>query len=104
MAVQISGGKLTIRGGFVTRTVNVSEIRAITMASGDNLRVRPSWVPQIDLTDGKSVLIHDFDCGPADRPPDPELAASLDEFQLLLDIRADDTGRHESHQIDRAAK
>jgi hypothetical protein len=96
VGVQIRGGKLTIRGGLGTRTVNVSEIRAITLQSEDNLRVRHSWVPRVDLTNGKSVWIHNLDCRRADRPPDPDLAASLDEFRVLLGVSADDADRPSS--------
>ena len=99
VGVQISGVKLIVRGGFRTRTVDVSEIRAITLDSGDNLRARPSWVPRVDLAHGKSVWINNFDCGRADRPPDPGLAASLNEFRALLGVEDGDlmtTGHNQS--------
>ena len=99
VGVQISGGRLIIRGGFLTRTVSVSEIRAITLDSGDNLRARPSWVPRVDLANRKSIWINNFDCGRADRPPDPGLAASLNEFRALLGVEDGDlmtTGHNQS--------
>jgi hypothetical protein len=84
VGVQISGGKLIIRGGFLTRTVNAGEIRAITLRNKDNGEGRRRWIPLVELTSRKSLWITSFDCGRADRPPDPNLAASLDEFRVLL--------------------
>ena len=47
---QISGRKLTIRGGFLTRTVNAGEIRAITLRNKDNGEGRRRWIPLVELT------------------------------------------------------
>ena len=86
VGVQISGGKLIIRGGLRTRTVNVSEIRAITLQSPNNGVGQGRWIPLVKLTSIKSVWINQFDCGRADRPPNPGLAARLTEFRALLGV------------------
>lgn len=98
VAVQISAGKMTIRSYFFTRTVNVGEIRAITLRSKSMGQAGNHWIPRVDLTDGRSIWISNFDCGHANRPPRPYLAASFDEFRGILGVGADGTGQPETHQ------
>jgi hypothetical protein len=83
--VRISGGKLIIRRGFRTRTVNVSEIRAATLRYRGN-QESPRRVPRVELVNGKSIWINNLDCGRADRPPDPRRAARFNEFRALLGV------------------
>jgi hypothetical protein len=90
--VQISAEKITIRGYFHTRTVNASEIRAITLRPKDNGEGQLRWIPQVELTSGESFPIASFDCGPARKPPKPELAATLEEVRALLGVKAPDPG------------
>jgi hypothetical protein len=103
VGVQISGAKLTIRNDYRTRTVVASEIRAITLEPYAFGEVAKCWVPRVELTDGSSVWIDNFDCGPARRPPRPELAATVDEVRMLLWVRADDVSTPESRQPGGAA-
>jgi hypothetical protein len=84
VGVQISAEKITIRGYFRTRAVNASEIRAITLQPKDNGEGQLRWIPQVELTSGKSFPIASFDCGPARKPPKPELAATIEEVRALL--------------------
>jgi hypothetical protein len=98
VAVEIGAGKMTIRSYFRTRTVNVGEIRAITLQSKSMGQAGNHWIPRVDLTDERSIWISNFDCGRADRPPRPYLAASFDEFRGVLGVGADDTGQPETYQ------
>jgi hypothetical protein len=90
--VQISAEKITIRGYFVTRTVNASEIHAITLQPKDNGEGQLRWIPRVGLTSGKGLWIASFDCGPARKPPKPELAATIEEVRTLLGVKAPDLG------------
>jgi hypothetical protein len=96
--VQISGAKLTIRNDYRTRTVNASEIRAITLEPHTFGQVVYCWVPRVRLIDGRSIWIDNFDCGPAGKPPRPELAATVDEVRVLLGVRAEDVSTPDSRQ------
>jgi hypothetical protein len=96
--VHIRGEKLTIRDEFRTRKVSAHEIRAITLQSKTMSAAGSHWVPRVDLIDGKSVWITNFDYGPADRPPPPELAVAVAEVRVLLGVRADDIPGPESPQ------
>jgi hypothetical protein len=98
VAVEISAGKMTIRSYFRTRTVNVGEIRAISLQSKSTGSGGNQWIPRVDLTDGRSIWINNLECGPADRPPKSYLAASFDEIRGVLGVGADDTGQPETHQ------
>jgi hypothetical protein len=100
VAVRISSEKITIRGYFVTRTVNASDIRAITLQPKDNGEGRLRWIPEVELTSGKSFSINSFDCGPARKPPKPELAATIEDIRALLGVEADDLSTPESDQAD----
>jgi hypothetical protein len=97
VGVQISSGKMTIRGYFATRTVNASEIRAITVQPRDE-QGGPRWKPRVELSSGKSLWIGSFDCGSAREPLNPELAATVQELRVLLGVGADDTTMPESHR------
>jgi hypothetical protein len=90
VGVHISGGKLTIRDEFRTRKVSAGAIRAITLQSKTMSAAGSHWLPRVDLIDGNGVWITNFDCGPADRPPPPELAAAVAEVRALLGVGADD--------------
>jgi hypothetical protein len=98
VAVEISAGKMTIRSYFRTRTVNVGEIRAISLQSKSMSGGGSQWIPRVDLTDGRSIWINNMECGPVDRPPKSYLAASFDEIRGVLGVGADDTGQPETHQ------
>lgn len=98
LGVQISAGKMTSRGYFWTRTVQASEIRAITLQPKDDTGNGPRWIPRVELTGGKGFWIQSFDCGPAPQSPNPHLAATLDEVRALLGVRADDIGQPEMRQ------
>jgi hypothetical protein len=95
--VQVGVGKLAIRNELSTRTVNASEIRAITLEPKAVSQVATHWVARVELTNGRNIWIEDFDCGPARRPPRPEMAAIVDEVRALLGVRADDISAPESH-------
>jgi len=97
VAVEISAGEMTIRSYFRTRTVNVGEIRAISLQSKSTGQGVTQWIPRVDLTDGRSIWINNLECGRADRPPRPYLAASFDELRGVLGVGADDTGQPETH-------
>jgi hypothetical protein len=94
--VQVRSEKLTIRDEFRTRKVSAHEIRAITLQSKTMSAAGSHWVPRVDLIDGKGIWITSFDYGPADRPPQPELAAAVAEVRALLAVRADDIPGPES--------
>jgi hypothetical protein len=96
VGVHISGEKLTIRDEFRTRKVSAGEIRAITLQSKTMSAAGSHWVPRVDLIDGNGVWVTNFDCGPADRPPQPQLAATVDEVRELLGVSAAGTGAAES--------
>ena len=88
VGVQVSGEKLTIRSYLRTRTVDASEIRAITLqpkaiSQGGNI-----WIPQVDLIDGTNIWITSFECGPAARPPKLERVATVDELRKLLRVQS----------------
>jgi hypothetical protein len=95
VAVQIRAGKMTIRSYFRTRTVNVGEIRAISLQPKPTTPAGSQWIPRVDLTNGRSIWINNLECGPADRPPKPYLAASFDEIRRVLGVGADDTSQPE---------
>jgi hypothetical protein len=90
VGVHISGEKLTIRDEFRTRKVSADAIRAITLQSKTMSAAGSHWLPRVDLIDGNGVWITNFDCGPADRPPPPELAAAVAEVRAPLGAGADD--------------
>jgi hypothetical protein len=91
VGVQISSEKMTIRGYFVTRTVNASEIRALSLQPKDNGEGQLRWIPQIELTSGKSFSIDSFDCGPARNPPRPEMSATIEDVRTLLGVKSPDS-------------
>jgi hypothetical protein len=99
IAVQINAGKMAIRGYFRTRTINVGEIRAITLQPRSifiDQNIPPHWIPRVDLTDGRSIWIVNLDCGPTNRPPRSYLAASFDEFREVLGVGTDDASQPET--------
>jgi len=83
VGVRITGDKITIRGYFVTRKVNASEIHSITLQPKDNGQGQLRWIPRVELTSEKSFWINSFDCGPARKPPKPELTATIAEIRTL---------------------
>jgi hypothetical protein len=88
---------MTYRGYFRTRTVDASEIRAITLqpkndGNGDR------WIPRVELTGGKGFWIQGFDCGPARKPPKPHQAARLNAVRALLKVRTDEISQPETSQ------
>lgn len=98
VGVQISAGKVAIRNSWRTRTVDASEIRAITLRPhviGEGNR----WVPRVELTGGREVWIENFDCGPEKRPAKPELVAAVGEVRALLRGRADNISPPESRPV-----
>jgi hypothetical protein len=103
VGVHVTGEKMTNRGYFVTRTVNASEIRAITLQPHDNGEGGLRWIPRVELTGGKSFSIASFDCGPARKPPKPEKVATIEEIRALLGVGADDVGKPRSRQPGGAA-
>lgn len=86
VGVQVTGQKLTIRNYFRTRTVNASDIRAITLQPKEISQGGAVWIPRVDLNDGTSIWITSFECGPAGRPPKLDRVATVDEVQKLLGI------------------
>jgi hypothetical protein len=92
VGVHITAEKMTNRGYFVTRTVKPSEIRAITLQPQDNGEGQLRWIPEVELTSGKSFSIASFDCGPARRPPKPEMAATIEDVRTLLGVKTPDPG------------
>jgi hypothetical protein len=85
MGLQIRGKKMIIRRVGRTRTVNVSEVRDITLESTPSSGVsdRVYWVPCIYLADGSSIRLGDIGYDPATKPP-PKLAATVDEVRALV--------------------
>ena len=89
LGVQISGGNLTVRNWLSSYTVSSSEIRAITLRPKASGKKDSRWVPRVELADGRSGWIGALDFGPADKPPQPEPAAILEEVRALLEVRAE---------------
>jgi hypothetical protein len=82
MGVQVRGGKLIIGNQLWTRTIRAGDIRRITLEpKAVNEAGIAHWVARVELAGGRSFWIHDFDCGPAKRPPIPELAAKVEEVR-----------------------
>lgn len=98
VGVQVRSQKLTIRNDLRSRTVEASDISAITLRSKSMGQAGEHWIPRVDLTDGNSFWITSFDCGPVARPPKTELAATVDEVRVLLGVKADDIRKSESRQ------
>ena len=88
--LQISAGKMTVRGYLRTRTVEVSEIRAFTLRRRDETGNGPRWIVRVGLAGGKGFWIPSFACGSARRPPRPQLAAIVEQVRALLGIEGDD--------------
>jgi hypothetical protein len=91
--VQVSGGKLIIHNELLTRRVDAGDICGITLEPKAVSQVATHWVACVELSDGESIWIDDFDGGTTRRPPRPELAAIVDEIRALLGVRADDMGQ-----------
>jgi DivIVA domain-containing protein len=94
--LQVSAGKMRVRGYFRTRAVEASEVRAITLLPKDvgGERSCLRWRARVTLTGGKGFWIDGFDGGRAEKkPPNPEVTAALDEVRALLGVRADDIGQ-----------
>jgi hypothetical protein len=87
--VKVSGGKLTVRSYIRSRVVSAREIRSITLQSKSMGEGGSHWIARVDLTDGRSFWLPDFDCGPTSRPPRAELAAAADD-RALLGVKTDD--------------
>jgi len=102
LGVQISGEKITIRGYFITRTINASDIRAITLQPSND-EGGPRWKPRVELTGGKSFWIESLDCGSAQDPVRPEKAATVHEIRALLGLAADDTAMPQNRRPGGAA-
>ena len=92
---QVSGHELTIRNELRTYRVDAADIRAITLQP-KNSQNGPYWVAQVELTDGKSIWIDNFECGPVRKPPRPDRLAAVEEVRALLGLRADDMGQPEN--------
>jgi hypothetical protein len=103
LGVQVSGSKLTIRNETRTHVIDANDIRAITLEPRPGSGVTTQWKSQVILTNGSSVWIDDFECGPARRPPRPDLAATVEEVRLLLGVRADDISTPRSRKPGAAA-
>jgi hypothetical protein len=91
--VRISAEKVTIRSYLRTRTVDASEIRAVSLqpAAGSS---GPRWLPRVEVAGGKDFWIWSFDCGPANKPPKPDKAATIQEIGALLGVETADPGAH----------
>ena len=88
--LQISTGKMTVRGYLRTRTVEVSEIRAFTLQTRDETGNGARWIVRVELTGRKGFWIPSFACGSARRPPRPQLATIVEQIRALLKIEGDD--------------
>jgi hypothetical protein len=95
--LEISSGQMTIRGYLVTRTVNVSDIRAISLQPNENI-----WKPRVELAEGRGFWIQSFDCGPASKPPKPRPAATVEEVRVLLGLGAKGISTRHSRQDDQS--
>jgi hypothetical protein len=91
VGVQVSGEKLTIRSYLRTRTVDASQIRAITLHPKTISQGGATWIPRVDLTDGTSIWITSLECGPAARPPRLDRVATVDELRKLLRLESDES-------------
>jgi hypothetical protein len=91
VGIRITAQKIMIRGYFRTRTVEASEIRAVSLqpAAGEP---GPRWLPRVELAGGKDFWIYSFDCGPAIKPPKPGKAAAIQEVRALLGVETPDAG------------
>jgi hypothetical protein len=91
VGVRISAEKIAIRGYFRTRTVEASEVSAVSLqpAAGES---GPRWLPRVEVASGKDFWIYSFDCGRASKPPKPGKAATIREIQALLRVEASDPG------------
>jgi hypothetical protein len=86
--VRVSAGRVSIRNDWRTRTVNIEEIRGITLeektiGTGDGQHI--SWVPRIRLASGKEIWLTGMSCGPTYDPPVAWRLASLDKFRSLIE-------------------
>ena len=95
VGVQASAGKMTYRGYFWTRTVDASDIRAITLQPFTDGN-REVWTPRVELTVGRSFWMPGASCGRTRNPPIPHRAATLDEIRALLGVRVDDARQPET--------
>jgi hypothetical protein len=91
VGVQVSGEKLTIRSYLRTRTVDASQIRAITLHPKAISQGGASWIPRVDLTDGTSIWITSLECGPAAQPPRLDRVATVGELRKLLRLESDES-------------
>jgi hypothetical protein len=97
VGIQISDEKLIIRNEWRSYTVNVSEVRAITLQPKSIGQGPDHWMPRVDLAGGKNVWITNFDSGRSDRQPKAEQAATLNEVRALLRVGGDnDLPEHET--------
>jgi hypothetical protein len=101
VGVLVTGEKLTIRSYLRTHTVDNSQIRAITLQPKVLGQGVPVWIPRVDLTDGTSIWITSFECGPAHRPPRLDRVATVDEIRGLLGVSADNIGTLARRQHER---
>jgi hypothetical protein len=98
VGVKVSSEKLIIRSYLRSRIVSAGEISAIALQSKPMGEDGNHWIPRVDLIDGSSFWITNFDCGPAGQPPKAELAATVDEVRMLLGVKADDIRMSDSRQ------
>jgi hypothetical protein len=100
LGVIVRGRKLTIRNPWRTYTVDVSEIREITLERKANPNGVASLLPRVHLTSGRSIWLYSCNCGPAGQPPEPELISALAELCALIGIdppcAASQPARHDS--------
>jgi hypothetical protein len=90
VGVLVRGQQLTIRNYFRTRTVNIGDIRAVTLQAKESGQAGSVWIPRVDLTDGTSLWISSFECGKALRPPRLDRVAVVDELRKQLGVETTD--------------
>lgn len=84
--VRVSGGRVAVRDWRRTRTVDISEIRDITLDTKGNSQ-NDAWIPRMRLVNGEDIWLSGLSCGSALHPPVPWRLASFDTFQPLIATR-----------------
>ncbi len=82
--VRVSAGRVAVRG-WRTRTVDIGEIRDITLETKSNGQ-NSFWVPRMRLVNGDDIWLPGLSCGTALRSPVPWRLASFDTFQSLIGV------------------
>lgn len=81
--VRVSGGRVAVGDWRRKRTVDIGEIRDITLDTKGNSQ-SDAWMPRMRLVNGDVIWLSALSCGSALHPPVPWRLASFDTFQSLI--------------------